>query len=250
MAIGHGVSPSGTYQPGAAHRGIIEHDWAARAVYWCQKALERCGVRDVYYEHDGGEGHQRDPNYSGSIRKARALDVKWAVELHMNAGGGTGSETLYHPGHMPSNKLATWVEKGIVSRIKLRDRGVKAVRGHAFTGSLAADGRASVIVEGAFVDGDFAFLQKMGKDPFAWKYGEGVAAGVCAFLNVPWVPPKSAASPPKPAPSQKRIVYVVNGLNGRQLSVAYDPDDLWNETARDYLVKNGGLGSWYTKQEG
>ena len=52
------------------------------------------------------------------------LNVDLAIELHLNAGGGHGAETLYCPGSRKGKILAQKVQDQIVL-LGMRDRGVK-----------------------------------------------------------------------------------------------------------------------------
>src|SRR6266545_2229041 len=101
VGIGHGVRPDGVFDPGAvfdapgSDEDFFEHTKATAVVEASADALARNGVT-AFIEQDSGTGH--DPNFVGSAKTANAQDVKLAIEVHLNAGGGTGPEALCRPG--------------------------------------------------------------------------------------------------------------------------------------------------------
>src|SRR5687767_15700507 len=81
---------------------------------------------EVEDESHSGSGH--DPNFIGSARRANELGVKYADEVHFNAGGGTGVEILVDAHTSPANKDACRaIAAGIAEVLGLpvrRDRGL------------------------------------------------------------------------------------------------------------------------------
>jgi N-acetylmuramoyl-L-alanine amidase len=66
---------------------------------------------------------------TGSLRK-KVREVNdggfdCAIEIHLNAGGGHGCETLYHIDSINGKSLATLVQKAMVKQTGLNSRGVK-----------------------------------------------------------------------------------------------------------------------------
>ncbi len=59
------------------------------------------------------------------IAEVNELNADCAIELHLNAGGGHGYETLYCPGSERGEDLAQVVNSAIGSVLNSRDRGVK-----------------------------------------------------------------------------------------------------------------------------
>jgi len=58
------------------------------------------------------------------VKEINKLKLDCCLELHLNAGGGRGAETLYCPGSTDGLKFANIIHKEIVS-IAGKDRGVK-----------------------------------------------------------------------------------------------------------------------------
>lgn len=83
-----------------------------------------------------------------------------AVEVHLNAGGGRGSETLHFPGSEKGKILATCIEDQM--KTQYRSRGAKPgtwrMEGKVPLAFLARTNCPSVIVEPFFMDGDAHLL--------------------------------------------------------------------------------------------
>lgn len=59
------------------------------------------------------------------VKFINALGVDMAVELHLNAGGGHGYETLYCPGSVKGKELAASVNSAMGLVLNSRNRGIK-----------------------------------------------------------------------------------------------------------------------------
>lgn len=59
------------------------------------------------------------------IAEVNAGDFDFGLEIHLNAGGGSGCETLYCPGSAKGKLLAMSVQSALVNSLEYRDRGVK-----------------------------------------------------------------------------------------------------------------------------
>lgn len=150
IGIGHGLRPDGVFDPGATSGDLVEHDLAVSVVDAYADAMRAAGVKVVDESHSGS-GH--DPNFIGSARRANELRVKYADEVHFNAGGGTGVEVLVHPRSSAANKKACRaIAAGIAEVLGLpvrRDRGLFLATGFGF---LTGTNMPSAIIEVAFVD--------------------------------------------------------------------------------------------------
>jgi len=150
IGIGHGLRPDGVFDPGATSGGLEEHDLAVSVVDAYADAMRDSGI-EVEDESHSGSGH--DPNFIGSARRANELRVKYADEVHFNAGGGTGVEVLVHPRSSAANKKACRaIAAGIAKVLGLplrRDRGLFLATGFGF---LTGTNMPSAIIEVAFLD--------------------------------------------------------------------------------------------------
>lgn len=192
IGVGHGLTPSGAFDPGATSGSFVEHDLAVSVVDAYADAMRRSGV-EVKDESHSGSGH--DPNFIGSARRANELRVKYADEVHFNAGGGTGVEVLVHPRSSAANKKACRaIAAGIGKVLGLplrRDRGLFLATGFGF---LTGTNMPSAIIEVAFLD--TASDRRAIRRPNALEdVGAAIAEARCAFLGVTSTSPTEESRP-------------------------------------------------------
>lgn len=78
-----------------------------------------------------------------------------AAEIHLNAGGGTGSEVYYKHADEGGKKLAAKISAGIAKTFSLRDRGAKTKLNSAggdYFGFVRSVGCRSLLIETVFID--------------------------------------------------------------------------------------------------
>jgi len=181
IGVGHGLTPDGVFDPGATSGGLEEHDLAVSVVDAYADAMRVSGVK-VEDESHSGSGH--DPNFVGSARRANELRVKYADEVHFNAGGGTGVEVLVHPRSSSANKKACRaIAAGIAKVLGLpvrRDRGLFLATGFGF---LTGTNMPSAIIEVAFLD-TTADRRAIRKKDALEEVGAAIAEARLAFLGV------------------------------------------------------------------
>lgn len=81
LAIGHGLEPDGTFDPGAVSGDVREYDLAAKVVTKATEMLAQNGV-EHHTESSGGPGH--DPDYRGSVSAVNDGHYDWALEVHFD----------------------------------------------------------------------------------------------------------------------------------------------------------------------
>lgn len=125
------------------------------------------------------------------------LKVDMAVELHLNAGGGHGAETLYCPGSKTGKILAQKVQDQIVL-LGMRDRGVKegwfrmdkpGVK--EYVGDVEGDEKKdyflertncpAVIVEPYFLDNNSERMAYVGNSEFYKLLADRIVNGILNF---------------------------------------------------------------------
>jgi hypothetical protein len=221
IGVGHGRTEKGTYDPGAIGKKpyrLIEHELAHHVCSSIVVGLKRSGITDLISESDSGVGH--DPDFKGSTAKANASGAKWAIEVHFNAGGGTGSECWIYAKGGHAEKLAGAILGKLPKAIGLPLHGGVKVNPKFYFPHYTK--MPAVIVEVAFVDGDNA---KIGADVpnFCAAAGEAIAAGICAYSGVGFKPPATRPTPsqepskPKPAPESGLIMGSAE-LDAKRLS--------------------------------
>lgn len=140
LSAGHG----GT-DPGAVAYGMKEKDINLNIMLACNEVLLRHGVITAISRNKD----EIDP-VSQEVKEANASKADLAISFHTNAGGGDGSETLYHSTSKNGKKLAQLCEK-YVKTIGQNSRGVKARDGLYF---LKNTDMTAVLCECAFIDND------------------------------------------------------------------------------------------------
>ena len=86
LAVGHGVEPDGTPDPGAIGTDRRkEHDEAFQVCKFALAAMRRSGLT-VVSETTMGASH--DPDYRGSANRANQLKPRVAIEVHFDSRNG------------------------------------------------------------------------------------------------------------------------------------------------------------------
>lgn len=203
VCIGHGKSQSGQYDSGAVASGYQEFK-LARAIGKCLKqelSKYNCTVDLINY--DG------DKNLAERIRYVNSKGYDLNMELHLNAGGGTGPEVYYKHNSKQGKALATAISKSIATNLGLKDRGAKTklVSGQDYFGCVREIKCMSFLVETVFID------TKGDRDKVIYASGQeqcakAIATAVAKYYGLGRKEtPKPAPTPapsPKPTPSHKK----------------------------------------------
>lgn len=113
---------------------------------------------------------------------ANEWGADYFVSIHCNAGGGTGTEVYSNVYGSKAYKLSECIQKRIVKRIGLSDRGVKTANFAVLTGT----NMPAVLVETAFIDKaqDAKILgSESGREDFATAIAEGISDFLGTNLN-------------------------------------------------------------------
>ena len=134
-------------------------------------------------------GTNADLTYQAN--QANASGAELAVSIHLNAGGGTGTEVWYYPGSTTGCNYASAVSAHVANCLGLRDRGPKASDGLYW---LRATSMVAILVEVCFVD---TWNDKVAYDNVgAWNIANAIAN---AIVGEP-AHPEPAPEPEPPAP--------------------------------------------------
>lgn len=140
LSAGHGGS-----DPGAVAYGMKEKNINLDIMLACNEVLVKHGIVTVLSrtkdENDGVKDEVKEANASGA-------DL--AVSFHTNAGGGDGSESLYHSSSNKGKRLAELLEKH-TKAIGQNSRGIKPRNDLWF---LRGTNMTAVLCECAFIDND------------------------------------------------------------------------------------------------
>ena len=198
VCIGHGKSQSGQYDSGAVASGYQEFK-LARAIGKCLKqelSKYNCTVDLINY--DG------DKNLAERIRYVNSKGYDLNMELHLNAGGGTGPEVYYKHNSKQGKALAAAISKSIATNLGLKDRGAKTklISGQDYFGCVREIKCMSFLVETVFID------TKGDRDKVIYASGQeqcakAIATAVAKYygLGRKETPKPAPAPSPKPAPT-------------------------------------------------
>lgn len=109
-------------------------------------ALRAAGYEVVDCSNEMGT---QDAELAEEVHLANASGADLFLAVHLNAGGGTGTEVWYYDGDEDARKLAARMSANVASALGLRDRGAKATRDLYVLRKTTMD---AVLLEVCFVD--------------------------------------------------------------------------------------------------
>lgn len=185
LGVGHGGS-----DPGAQGGGLDEADINLGIAVACQAELVRHGVQ-VRMSRTKDE----DDPLTEEIRECNAYDPDLAVDIHTNAGGGTGFEVYHTLGGGKGKTLAQNIEVE-VKTIGQTSRGCKTrsnSSGTDYYGFIRQTKCPAVICECAFIDtaADRAKVDTADKQA---AFGRAYARGILKTLGIVVQPETPIAS--------------------------------------------------------
>jgi N-acetylmuramoyl-L-alanine amidase len=173
LAVGHGVEPSGIYDPGAIGTdGRQEHLEAFQVCTHALAGMRRSGLKVV---SESAQGASHDSDYQGSTIRANQLRPRVAIEVHFDWSGGIdGFSGLYCASD--GRALAQYIGAAFVARHLPRKADVR--RTDLFF--LNETAMTALIPE----------IRRVHNypDPQNEAQGEAIAEGTCAFLGHPYRP--------------------------------------------------------------
>lgn len=125
------------------------------------------------------------------------------VSLHLNAGGGHGTETYTHPGaSAQSKKLAAAVQYRVLDALGVTDRGVKS---HGY--AVIAGKCPAILCEVAFID-SASDMRRLVAFGMYRKVAVAIADGIEAAFGVVRVSPPKPKPLVKPEPCEQTLILV------------------------------------------
>lgn len=186
--VGHGKSRSGGYDPGACAGGYEEYRIAKEIAEYAQ----------AYYNANYAEqadimNQNADLYLTDRIKKVNASGYDFVAEIHLNAGGGTGTECYYHKGSQLGRAYADAICKeisaalGIKQRANGTDDGGDKVKigagGKDYFAIIRETGCDAVLVECCFID-TASDVAKVATAEGQALCGEAIARAVAAVRGV------------------------------------------------------------------
>lgn len=180
IIIGHGKSKSGGYDSGAVNGSYHEFKIA--------KEIGRYAAE--HYKATYTETAEL-MNYNGSlylterIKEANRKDYDFIAEIHLNAGGGTGSEVFYSKTSVNGKRIAAEVSKSISKALGIINRGAKTKinsSGGDYFGIIRQTNAEALLVECCFID--TADLNKIKTPEAQKKCGIAIADAIAAARGI------------------------------------------------------------------
>lgn len=180
IAAGHNSSDN----TGAHNGKLKEEELTIKVAEKVEKLFE--DYSNVKVVQTGSTKDNPDGIKKGERTKlARDANPNLCIQIHFNAGGGTGVEAIYKEGDEYSAQLAEILSETISTSMGLKNRkaGTDIAKSNKSLGiieSYAKSGFPSVVTEGGFIDGD---AKLVGSDDGITKYAEGIVNGVIKYLE-------------------------------------------------------------------
>lgn len=184
ITIGHGTADDGkTYDSGAVSKDKKYHEFKI--------AKEIGKYAQEYYNANYAETCDL-MNYDGSLSLQERINrlkddtYDFIAEIHLNAGGGTGTECYYHHQSERGKKYAQQICKNIASAFDVRNRGAKiklGSSGNDYFGIIRSTKPCAVLVETVFIDNNDD-LAKVKTADGQKKCGEAIAKAIAAVRGV------------------------------------------------------------------
>ena len=205
IIVGHGKSKSGGYDSGAVNGNYHEFKIAreiARYAYEYYNATynEQCDLMN----------YNGDLYLSDRIKLANAKRYNFVAEIHLNAGGGTGTEVYYSIGSAKGKAIAAAISSNISKAFGIRNRGAKTKRGaHGdYFGIIRQTSMEAVLVETVFID--TKDLDKVKTAAGQKACGIAIAKAIASTRGI-----KVKSAPAKPV----KKVYYFGKCNAKETSI-------------------------------
>lgn len=181
ISIGHGKSKSGGYDSGAVGGGYHEFRLARQIGKYAAQELRSYGCTATLINYDA------DMYLTDRIAKINSGKYDLALEIHLNAGGGTGSEVYYGKGDNAGKKLAGAISKSIAKTFGIRDRGAKVkintANGTDYFGFVRSCRCQSLLIETVFID-TATDRKKVETDAGQQQCGQAIALAVATTYGL------------------------------------------------------------------
>lgn len=174
IGVGHGGS-----DPGAVSNGLKEAELNLPIALACREELERHGVSVKMSR----EKNENDP-VADEVEECNKFNPDYAVDFHLNAGGGDGFEVFHHFNGGKGKTLAANIEAEVV-KIGQNSRGLKTkvnAQGKDYFGFIRQTNAPAIIVECAFVDSKDVQIVDTAAEQAA--FGKAVARGILKTLGI------------------------------------------------------------------
>ncbi|MED0665690.1 N-acetylmuramoyl-L-alanine amidase [Bacillus badius] len=186
LDFGHGLP-----DPGAV-KYVKEYEWAMKIGKEVARRLP-AGIKVVYTRTtDKALNSNKNTDLNKRCFVANQANADLFVSFHLNAGGGTGYETLVHSPSSAGNIVHGEIAK-VIAKYGVKDRGIK-VRPDVRV--LNGTKSAALLLECLFVD-SAADVAKLKDANFFGDFCQAIANGIAKYLGVSMIKPTQPATKPK-----------------------------------------------------
>lgn len=196
VGIGHGG-----YDSGAVGNGFKEKDLTLSIGKYCNERLKQYGI-----ETKISRTTDCDSSIKSKIAASNAFKANVCMDIHINAGGGDGSEVYYSHVSPNGKKLAQSIVDATLA-IRQNTRGIK-VRldkdGTDYYGMIRETDAPAVLVECAFID-NATDIQIINTEAKRKAFGYAIADGVAKYLGVKMPSTSKPTTPSKPTTATVKI---------------------------------------------
>ena len=183
ITVGHGTAKDGkTYDSGAVSKDkkYQEFKIAKEIAKYAQKYYNA-----NFKEHCDLMNYDGDLSLPERISKLKDDTYSFIAEIHLNSGGGTGTECFHAVNDEKGEQYAEEITKSIASTFDIVNRGAKTKtddNGKDYFGIIRSTKPCAVLVETVFIDSD-ADLAKVKTAAGQKKCGEAIAKAIGAIRN-------------------------------------------------------------------
>lgn len=195
VGIGHGG-----YDSGAVGNGFKEKDLTLSIGKYCNERLKQYGI-----ETKISRTTDCDSSINSKVAASNAFKANVCMDIHINAGGGDGSEVYYSHVSPNGKKLAQSIVDATLA-IRQNTRGIKTRLdddGTDYFGMIRMTDAPAVLVECAFID-NATDIQIINTEAKRKVFGYAIADGVAKYLGVK-LPTVKPTTPSKPTTAAVKI---------------------------------------------
>lgn len=196
VGIGHGG-----YDSGAVGNGFKEKDLTLSIGKYCNERLKQYGI-----ETKISRTTDCDSSINSKVTASNAFKADVCMDIHINAGGGDGSEVYYSHVSPNGKKLAQSIVDATLA-IRQNTRGIKTRvddDGTDYFGMIRMTDAPAVLVECAFID-NATDIQIINTEAKRKVFGYAIADGVAKYLGVKMPSTSKPTTPNKPTTAAVKI---------------------------------------------
>lgn len=196
VGIGHGG-----YDSGAVGNGFKEKDLTLSIGKYCNERLKQYGI-----ETKISRTTDCDSSINSKVTASNAFKADVCMDIHINAGGGDGSEVYYSHVSPNGKKLAQSIVDATLA-IRQNTRGIKTRvddDGTDYFGMIRMTDAPAVLVECAFID-NATDIQIINTEAKRKVFGYAIADGVAKYLGVKMPSTSKPTTPSKPTTAAVKI---------------------------------------------